>query len=476
MGQIKLTINDTTSNSKFDVVIDTSSTIEKLKEECEKKINCPPANQRLIYAGVVMKDMKTIEDYNIKEGVTVHLVRSQARASTATPAAASQGVAAGSPASPPPAAAASSTADPFGGMMNPQAMEGLMQSPMMQEFLRDPELIRSTMMANPQLRQVLENNPELGHVMNDPAIWRQTVEMMRRPELMREAMRNSDRALSHIESHPEGFNTLRRMYTNIQDPLMNSLSSPPPPPAQTTENPFLDLFTELAASPLPNPWAPPPAATPSAAPRASAFPSSPVWGGAPMGGDAANPWAGLMDLPGLGAGAGAGGMPQLNAQTLEQMSTMMQNPMVRQMVDQIMSNPQMLQSMIASNPEFAPMLEMPQFRAALQNPELLRQLMSPESLQSMMNMQQLMSSLQGGAGGAAAGASGANPFARFGFPGMSTPAAAASSEPPEVRFRDQLRQLQEMGFTDTQRNVQMLIATNGNVQLAVERLLGRDRV
>ena len=34
--------------------------------------------------------------------------------------------------------------------------------------------------------------------------------------LMREHMRNTDRAVSNIESHPEGFNALRRMYENIE--------------------------------------------------------------------------------------------------------------------------------------------------------------------------------------------------------------------------------------------------------------------
>ena len=34
--------------------------------------------------------------------------------------------------------------------------------------------------------------------------------------LMREHMRNTDRAVSNIESHPEGFNALRRMYENFQ--------------------------------------------------------------------------------------------------------------------------------------------------------------------------------------------------------------------------------------------------------------------
>jgi ubiquilin len=41
-----------------------------------------------------------------------------------------------------------------------------------------------------------------------------------------------------------------------------------------------------------------------------------------------------------------------------------------------------------------------------------------------------------------------------------------------VRFAVQLRQLNEMGFTNKEANLAALQATNGNVHLAVERLLG----
>lgn len=45
------------------------------------------------------------------------------------------------------------------------------------------------------------------------------------------------------------------------------------------------------------------------------------------------------------------------------------------------------------------------------------------------------------------------------------------SEPPEVRFRDQLAQLEEMGFSEKSANVRALLATGGNVQAAIEYLL-----
>ena len=81
-------------------------------------------------------------------------------------------------------------------------------------------------------------------------------------------MRNTDRAMSNIEAHPEGFNLLRRMYTNVQEPLYNATQ-----PNAQSNNPFTALFGNNAAgqqgaqaqtntqspanpntAPLPNPW------------------------------------------------------------------------------------------------------------------------------------------------------------------------------------------------------------------------------
>lgn len=43
---------------------------------------------------------------------------------------------------------------------------------------------------------------------------------------------------------------------------------------------------------------------------------------------------------------------------------------------------------------------------------------------------------------------------------------------PEVRFQQQLEQLNSMGFIDREANLQALIATGGDVNAAIERLLG----
>jgi hypothetical protein len=46
-----------------------------------------------------------------------------------------------------------------------------------------------------------------------------------------------------------------------------------------------------------------------------------------------------------------------------------------------------------------------------------------------------------------------------------------SNEPPEVRFQNQLQQLTDMGFYDADANIRALLASGGNVNLAIERLL-----
>merc|ERR1712130_658385 len=42
---------------------------------------------------------------------------------------------------------------------------------------------------------------------------------------------------------------------------------------------------------------------------------------------------------------------------------------------------------------------------------------------------------------------------------------------PAILYRDQLSQLNAMGFNDAEANIQALIATGGNVQAAIDRLL-----
>jgi len=88
-------------------------------------------------------------------------------------------------------------------------------------------------------------------------------------------------------------------------------------------------------------------------------------------------------------------------------------------------------------------------------------------------MQQMMQAMggQGGEGGAA----GANPLAALfgggGFGGGFGAPQPPDNRPPEERYADQLRQLNDMGFFEFERNIEALRRAGGSVQGAIEYLL-----
>jgi len=116
--------------------------------------------------------------------------------------------------------------------------------------------------------------------------------------------------------------------------------------------------------------------------------------------------------------------------------------------------------------------------------QMTQQLMqNPDAMRAAMQM--FGGGMGGGMPGAApTGDAAANPFANLfppgGFPGFGgLPGAglAASpppvdSRPPEEVYEAQLRQLNDMGFYEFERNVQALRRSGGSVQGAIEHLLG----
>ena len=87
-------------------------------------------------------------------------------------------------------------------MSNPDFMRQIMDSPLTQSLMSNPEIVRSLIQGNPQMRQLIERNPEIGHMLNNPDILRQTMEIARNPAMLQELMRNQDRAMSNLESLP----------------------------------------------------------------------------------------------------------------------------------------------------------------------------------------------------------------------------------------------------------------------------------
>lgn len=106
----------------------------------------------------------------------------------------------------------------------------------------------------------MERHPELNHMLNNPDLLRQTMELARSPAMFQELMRSHDRAMSNLESVPGGYSALQRIYRDIQEPMLNAASE------QFSRNPFSGLVDNNAGGanpqqgaenrdPLPNPWA-----------------------------------------------------------------------------------------------------------------------------------------------------------------------------------------------------------------------------
>ncbi|KAJ9540843.1 hypothetical protein OSB04_027349 [Centaurea solstitialis] len=526
-----VTVNVRCSNgTKFTVQVTLDSSVESFKSVLERNCDIPAPQQRLIYKGRILKDDQTLKSYGLEAEHTVHLVRgfvpatstpagvTPARANTTTPvprdvgSVEGGGVGAGIGASPFPGLGLGGLGG-NGGMFgaglpeleqmqqqltqNPNMMREIMDLPLVQNLLNNPDVMRNMMMNNPQMREIIDRNPELAHMLNDPAILRQTMEAARNPELMREMMRNTDRAMSNIESSPEGFNMLRRMYENVQEPFLNATTMGGGDTRnELNSNPFAALLggqggpaRDQVANPTTTGVE---ATTGSPAPNTNPLPNPWAAGGAganQTNAAATNP-AGTGRSPPVGGlgGLGAPGLEGLFGTTPDpnSMSQLMQNPAISQMMQSLLSNPQYMNQMLGLNPQMRTMLESnPQLREMMQNPDFVRQLTSPETMQQMMALQQSLFSPLGRQqptreAGQTGGETGApdnmgldmlmNMFGGLGAGGFATP--NNSNVPPEELYATQLAQLQEMGFFDTRENLQALTATAGNVHAAVERLLG----
>lgn len=162
---------------------------------------------------------------------------------------------------------------------------------------------------------------------------------------------------------------------------------------------------------------------------------------------------------------------------------MLSNPMYQSMMQSIASNPQLMETMMRSNPMLSQTIDSnPMLRERFGDPTFMRAMLDPANLQAIAQLQRsgLLQGMSGGFGGMdpfGLGGFGLHPAAGSGFPAGNAAAAAPAPAPvpagnPEEIYATELRQLEDMGFTDRASNIRALVATQGNVQFAIERLLG----
>lgn len=61
-------------------------------------------------------------------------------------------------------------------MSNPEMLSQIMENPLVQNMMSNPDLMRQMIMANPQMQQLMERNPEISHMLNNPELMRQVEE------------------------------------------------------------------------------------------------------------------------------------------------------------------------------------------------------------------------------------------------------------------------------------------------------------
>ncbi|XP_063708062.1 ubiquilin-1 [Culicoides brevitarsis] len=485
----KITVQVKTPKDKKSIVTSEDAEIKDFKQQVAEAFEAEPEQLCLIFAGKIMKDTDTLKTHNIKDGLTVHLVIK------APPREEPEG-----PRRPP----ADISATPFGLnqlgglagleslgvgpgtfmelqsrmqneiMGNPDLMRTVLDNPLVQQMMNNPETMRSIITSNPQMQELMQRNPEISHMLNNPELLRQTMELARNPAMLQELMRSHDRAISNLESVPGGYNALQRIYRDIQEPILNA----------TTES-SRNMYSGLGGGTGENPQQ-----------------------GSENRAPLPNPW-----------GSSATQTPNLNtpsaASLLQQMSdnpTLMQNmmnaPYTRSMLEAMQADPNMAANLINQSPLLAgnPALQeqmrsmMPQFLQQLQNPAMQDAMTNPQALNAIMQIQQGMEQLRQVAPGLV-GSLGVPPVppittttptsgqntttsttAGTGNPALFTDFMSRmmqgmannttnTNQPPEERYSTQLEQLTAMGFVNREANLQALIATFGDINAAIERLL-----
>ncbi len=111
--------------------------------------------------------------------------------------------------------------------------------PVVQNFMNNSDLMCTLIMSNLQMWDIIDRNPNLTHILNDPGTLQQTLDATMNLELMREMMRNSDRAMNNIKASPEGFKMLKHMYEIIQEPLLNATTMGKEGGNELASNPLL---------------------------------------------------------------------------------------------------------------------------------------------------------------------------------------------------------------------------------------------
>ncbi|KAF4667592.1 hypothetical protein FOL47_003476 [Perkinsus chesapeaki] len=523
MSVIDITIKKV-DGTTVEVSIDNTATVTDLKKLVQERTEIPKESQRLIFRGQILSDETTLKDSGLNEdGLTVHLVRHlvpppHPKAPAATGQQQTPTLRLGAtPGSAPTAAAGQNPymapsglgMGPMGGM-SPEAISEMMNNPVVDSMLSNPQIMRSLIEMNPQMQQLMQQNPELRTLIEDPEFLRQTMQAARNPSMMQEMMRTNDRQMANLDSIPGGYQALQRMYRDIQEPMWNAASGAHAHSGSSSASQLMEAMQQDREAgpnnrPLGNPWgsssAAPAASGSGTQQQSSTAPRTTTQPTAPM----VNPFASMFGMPpppappATSSSGGASGQQQQQGSTAPNPAVntfpFMAFPTPPQPSQPASSGASSTTTTTAAGSSAGASQENHHrnpFAEWLSNPAV--QNMMGDMMSQMLNQQQ-----QQQPGAASANASTAAPQAMpFFFPmgvspsgttpsnpqqfnrsafGTARPSAAApaAAVDPAQQFRPQLSALESMGFTNQQQNLNALRRANGNVNRALDLLLSEPQ-
>lgn len=435
-----ITISVKSPKDKKEITIKGSGNIKEVKEICAREFSTTANQLCVIFSGKILNDVDVLLDVGVRDGSSLHLVvksahrmveESTERVEPRVLQSVSQ---------------ADVSASPFGlgalgglsglnglGMgsanfmdlqqrmmqemvSNPELLKSLLDSPFVQHMMSSPETMRTLMETNPQLREVMERNPEIIQTMGDPELMKRMIEVVQSPAMLQELMRGQE----HLVGVTRGVSSSAESGDSSTKPGQSTSHVTTAP---TTIN---DLFGDASSRSL------------------------------------------LQQV----------------IQTPQLMTNMLQAPYVQSMLQAMSKNPQLVEQMITNSHLFAnnPVLQscvpqaLPYFAEQLQNPEIQNLMSNQRALQAMLLIQQGMQELHAeipsvfGLSGSN-GSGDSNAYTQYMQQMLQMVYKNPDDQPSVQKYALQLQQLSLMGFTNSEANNEVLTATQGDLNAAVNRLI-----
>jgi|Transcript_62801 ubiquilin len=188
--------------------VDLKTRVEEFRSIIAPKTGVKKHRQRLVFAGRLMQDGRTLEAYGIERNSTIHLLHGSA--------AGEDDIGGYDISTIPPQLAAVQRHV----LANPDILQQMLESPAMQSLLNDQEFLRSLLKMDPNLNKLLQCCPALQTMLHDPEFMKQATEALRNPVHVRDVLRSTDRSISHLDEKLKGggFDVLRSMCEDIDRP------------------------------------------------------------------------------------------------------------------------------------------------------------------------------------------------------------------------------------------------------------------